>query len=539
MASSIDETKPTATTALTADVRANFSAAKTEIEALQTDKAALADLSSTATGKGDELIAVKKSFTASVATTQHEINERELNVFDFMTAAEIADVIADTALVDVTAAIQLAINETIASGVAGNSSALRFPKGTYLISSTLSFPNSTRVYGDGRWATVFKAASGFTGAMLADLGNASKIILEDFQVNSNAESGVTACIKMGYTVPFGTEGHMAHLFLRGGSTSTTTNVYGLDVVGNVAFFESISSWYCKRNFNEGPNSSSSVFNNCVALGATEYEYNLNTSSRLIACELEAPEASCTPVNVQRSAAISGLIFSPLASTTNTSIITIDASAHSTALTVDGLFIHAAAGATQTTIIDDNRASPYAWSDQTARPGMYSCSDSNVGSFISHFVDSQKMQNFVVRIHNNAGTIEHKITGVANETIVSGYQDKINNATATYVNTPTGADASTAMANGGKISSASTYIFVLDTNAQPTTDDKLVCMTSLVYNTTTTDLTVLPTVNNRDVNGTTIRRLELGLRNSTTGANYALTGMPSGSYLWINVMCYIQ
>lgn len=52
MASSIDETKPTATTALTADVRANFSAAKTEIEALQTDKAALADLASTATDDG-------------------------------------------------------------------------------------------------------------------------------------------------------------------------------------------------------------------------------------------------------------------------------------------------------------------------------------------------------------------------------------------------------------------------------------------------------------------------------------------------------
>lgn len=35
MTSSIDPTKPTAVVALTADVRANFSAAKTEIEALQ------------------------------------------------------------------------------------------------------------------------------------------------------------------------------------------------------------------------------------------------------------------------------------------------------------------------------------------------------------------------------------------------------------------------------------------------------------------------------------------------------------------------
>ena len=47
MASSIDATKPTAGAALTADVRNNFSAAKTEIEALQADLTAAWPPSST------------------------------------------------------------------------------------------------------------------------------------------------------------------------------------------------------------------------------------------------------------------------------------------------------------------------------------------------------------------------------------------------------------------------------------------------------------------------------------------------------------
>jgi hypothetical protein len=62
----------------------------------------------------------------------------EVNVFDFMTAAEIADVKANTALVDVTAAVQSAIDAAGARTVC-------FPCGTYKITSTLTAINTSLV----------------------------------------------------------------------------------------------------------------------------------------------------------------------------------------------------------------------------------------------------------------------------------------------------------------------------------------------------------------------------------------------------------
>lgn len=62
MASSIDATKPTAGAALTADVRNNFSAAKTEIEALQTAVAAAGDF------KRDGSVAMTGAIQTTVGT---------------------------------------------------------------------------------------------------------------------------------------------------------------------------------------------------------------------------------------------------------------------------------------------------------------------------------------------------------------------------------------------------------------------------------------------------------------------------------------
>jgi hypothetical protein len=64
--------------------------------------------------------------------------KNEVNVFDFMTAAEIADVKANTALVDVTAAVQSAID-------AAEARTVYFPSGTYKITSTLTATNTSLV----------------------------------------------------------------------------------------------------------------------------------------------------------------------------------------------------------------------------------------------------------------------------------------------------------------------------------------------------------------------------------------------------------
>ena len=48
-----------------------------------TDPTLRDDLASTATGKGDALVAVKQPYTGSVGTTQHEVNRRLVNILDF------------------------------------------------------------------------------------------------------------------------------------------------------------------------------------------------------------------------------------------------------------------------------------------------------------------------------------------------------------------------------------------------------------------------------------------------------------------------
>jgi hypothetical protein len=81
MASSIDATKPTAGAALTADVRNNFSAAKTEIEALQTAVAAAGDF------KSDGTVAMTGAIATTVGTmTSSVANGASAKAFSFNTS---------------------------------------------------------------------------------------------------------------------------------------------------------------------------------------------------------------------------------------------------------------------------------------------------------------------------------------------------------------------------------------------------------------------------------------------------------------------
>lgn len=64
------------------------------------------------------------------------IKGAEVNVFDYMTDAQIADVQAGTLLVDVSGAIQAAVNANLTGGV------INFPAGKYKIGTTISKPMS-------------------------------------------------------------------------------------------------------------------------------------------------------------------------------------------------------------------------------------------------------------------------------------------------------------------------------------------------------------------------------------------------------------
>ena len=67
-----------------------------------------------------------------------------VNVFDFMTAAMIADVQARTVAVDTTTSIQAAINSLGATG-----GVVRLPKGRYLTTAKITLPTGVSLIGDG------------------------------------------------------------------------------------------------------------------------------------------------------------------------------------------------------------------------------------------------------------------------------------------------------------------------------------------------------------------------------------------------------
>lgn len=101
--------------------------------------------------KGDALIGVKQPLTGAVATTQHEINAREVNALDYMTDAQRADVAGDIGSISVTAAVQAAVTT-------GRDVIL--PEGTLLFTDMVT--SSTKgqlIRGSGKYSTIIKVDS--------------------------------------------------------------------------------------------------------------------------------------------------------------------------------------------------------------------------------------------------------------------------------------------------------------------------------------------------------------------------------------------
>ena len=98
------------------------------------DDTTAADARTTLGAASDTFI---QSGTGAVSTTlQTRIRRIEINSWDFMTEAERADVISGAGTLDVTAAVQAAINEAAILGVG-----VKNPPGRLLISDTLVFPS--------------------------------------------------------------------------------------------------------------------------------------------------------------------------------------------------------------------------------------------------------------------------------------------------------------------------------------------------------------------------------------------------------------
>jgi len=103
---------------------------------------------------GSSLVGFIQAGTGAVARTAQSKMRDVVSVFDFMTGAQINDVQANTKLVDVTAAIQAAIDYC---NTATNTPELILPAGTYKITDSLFFGSKTQA---DRRTTFFVRGSG-------------------------------------------------------------------------------------------------------------------------------------------------------------------------------------------------------------------------------------------------------------------------------------------------------------------------------------------------------------------------------------------
>lgn len=132
--------------------------------AYSTTLAKSADLASTAVGKGSKLIAFIQRITGAVSRWVEDKLSESISVFDFMTSAQIADVQANTALLDVTSAVQAA-----ADACHNNGNKLKFPIGTYSV-GTLIYSDGDVWEGESKTKTILQLRAGKNQDLLQSSG---------------------------------------------------------------------------------------------------------------------------------------------------------------------------------------------------------------------------------------------------------------------------------------------------------------------------------------------------------------------------------
>lgn len=155
------------------------------IKTLSNDSMATATL---AASGGSALVGFLQSGTGAVARTGQAKMRDVVSVFDFMTTAQIADVQARTASLDVTSAIKAAADSV------GTGGTVICPPGKYRIQNALNITNRANIKGFGRLTTFLltDATSKFTikGSEVSKLENNVVSDIE-FEGNSTVVSGGT------------------------------------------------------------------------------------------------------------------------------------------------------------------------------------------------------------------------------------------------------------------------------------------------------------------------------------------------------------
>ena len=402
------------------------------------------------------------------------------------------------------------------------------PSGTYVCGQITTYPTTT-IIGEGRQTTNFKCKSGTTGKWWSDRGNgAQKLMLSGLAWYANNEAGLTHCAEFGNTgVQFGTEGILQNLWFR-----DVPNGYALLCNGNVGFFETITtqnSQYGAKILGNANQVQNLVAMECDTIGVD-----------LAGCDargvhVEATLSGGIPIKIYGDSSVHDLVISSATGASHSRLIEVDNSVYTAEWAVENVLL-LGTGYTVTNGILKVGANyyggttPSAFSGASYKPQMRVYGD-------TFEVKYQQLQCFTLRIYNNAGTLQHRITD-SNGGVLPTFSNKISGASATYQNTPTGADATTAFAFGGKISTVLTNGFVLNTAVQVPASGLF--MANIAYNNTGTAMTVLPIFDSLNVNGTTQNRLVFTLYNPTTGAAVPITtaNVPAGKVVDITFLGHL-
>lgn len=426
-------------------------------------------------------------------------------------------VIADGTGTDCTTAFQQAIAASCENGVDDvGIHPVNIGPG-YFVIGALSLPPAVRIYGAGRHMTNLIAKTGTSGVWIGDDGNAAKIVLEGFAMYGRSLTGITHGIQLGQTVQHGTEGHLRDLFVR--DIDGSSAVWGIDVSGNVGYYDWLTTYDCKSGIK---------ITGTANMASKIAPYECTTTGLEIdgtdvhGVEIEAPGNSCLPLKITGSASVIGCTVSLANSTTISHLVELGGSATTWEVRNFRLvFGNTPAGIT---VSNGN----FKRSDGTYFGGNATAGSQDGEGHYSSEHNGGKYTSFVLRVINTAGTLQHRICGP--DGTASNFASAINGASASLTNTPTGTDSSTAMAAGGKISSAATSIFVLDTKAQRAGDNSF--SVGEVQTSTGDNIRAIAYPFSINVNGTTRTRLVIQFVDAVLGTAYALntSNLGAGEYV---------
>ena len=447
--------------------------------------------------------------------------------------------------------------------------------GLYLTGAQ-AVPNGTVFLGTDRVQDGFVAKSGTVGPLFTDMGDAQKIVFQNLSFWGNSANcpGLTNLLKLGYgATPWGTEGRLFGLWFR--DCACSAGGFFLDLLGNVAYVDTVAAYgtgLANQNLMR-LNGVAMMCSNLVAAGGGKNCYSVYlgaTSGWVRGLEIEAPGAAAggaanvstvAPLYNQNNVEISGALFSGAdnfyldhwvefgASSTSWSIsgVTYGFGSLKTCVVTKGNFKRSdgtyfggnATGINAATVWSSAvtyvagmlvTSGGLTWQATAGgvnhAPAVGStfwqlcviAAHGGEGNLYSE-TGGQWPQQFTLRIANVAGVLNHRISDSAGN--LTNFSNLINNATDAFTPTPTGTDNVTAMAGGGKISSAQTGTFYFDTAAQAAAWSLAGSAMPVVSNVSGLDLVCIPQLQSLDINGVTITRLSFIFLQAVGSANFAI------------------